>query len=284
MRTHKRKWKESQLSEITHLLKSYPIVAIADLTRFPAALAKELRKKLSKEAVIKVSKTRIIRMAIEKSDKKDLAPYIKGSCALIFTKKNPFELYAFFKKNKGRLAAKEGMIAEVDLIIPAGDTGLPPGPALSDLKQAGLKVKIEGGSIAVTEDKVVAKKGEVVTKEAANALSKLDIKPVKVGINVVAAFEHGIIYLKDILDVDTETVFMKFVDAQKKSFNLAVNISYTTKETMPVLLAKAFREAKAVAVEGGIITPATASDILGKADAQAKALKELVKEEAAPAA
>ena len=54
MRKHTRKWKESQLSEISSLLKSYPIVAIADLTRFPAALAKELRKKLNKEAVIKV--------------------------------------------------------------------------------------------------------------------------------------------------------------------------------------------------------------------------------------
>ena len=88
---------------------------------------------------------------------KDIAEKASKSVAVIFTEMTPFRLYAFLKKNKGKAAAKEGQLAPNDIIVPAGDTGLPPGPALSDLKGAGLQVKIQGPTIEITEDKVVAK-------------------------------------------------------------------------------------------------------------------------------
>jgi large subunit ribosomal protein L10 len=276
--SHSRKWKESQLDALAELINTYPVVGVADLNLFPASLGKTLRKKLQEKAFVKVSKTRLIKRALEKSDKKELSSHVKGSCALIFTKMNPFELFAFLKKNKGSIAAKEGAVAEDNIVIPAGDTGLPPGPALSDLKQAGLKVKIEGASIAITDDKLVTKAGEAITAPVANALIKLDIKPFKVGINMMAAYEGGVIYLKDILDVDTEALFGSFVDAHRKSFNLAFNAAYPATGVVPLLVAKAYNEAKAVAIEANILCAATAGGILSKADAQAKALKALVKE------
>ena len=280
MTSHNKAWKESQLNELKVLVKEYPVVAVADLALFPASLSKTLRKKLAGKATIKVSKTRVIKMALKDSEKKELLGHAKNSCALIFTKMNPFELFAFMKKNKGSVAAKEGSVAENDIIIPAGDTGLPPGPALSDLKAAGLKVKIEGATISIQQDKVVAKAGEKITASAANALTKLDIKPMKVGINVIAAFEDGIVYLKALLDIDIDEVFNNFVSAQKKSFNLAFNAAYPAKEVLPFLIGKAFNDAKSVALEGNVICEATVGGILAKADAQAKALKGMVKEEA----
>jgi len=278
MTSHIKKWKAQNLLELQNLLKEYPVIGVASLDRFPAALSISLRKKLSEKAIIKASKTRIIKMALKASDKKSLEEHTKGSCALIFTKMNPFELFALLKKNKGNIPAKEGMIAEKDIIIPAGDTGLLPGPALSDLKQAGLKVKITGQSIEITEDKVVAKQGEAINKAAANALGKLDIKPIKIGINLVAVFESGIVYLRDILDVDTEQIFNDFVSAHRNAFNLAFNIAYPTSDTMPLLIGKAFKDSKAVALEGGIVCKATIDELLAKADRQAKAVKGFVKD------
>jgi len=114
--------------------------------------------------------------------------------------------YAKIKKNKGSSSAKAGMLAQDDIVIPAGDTGLPPGPALSDLKQAGLKTKIQGPTISIAEDKLVAKKGEAISAGVANALGKLNIKPIKIGLNLVACYEHGEMLLQMFLTL----ILMKF--------------------------------------------------------------------------
>ncbi|MFH1257145.1 MAG: 50S ribosomal protein L10 [Candidatus Diapherotrites archaeon] len=290
MTKHKRPWKEAQLSELKKLAEEYPIIAVADLSGFPSALFQEIRKKLSAKAVIKVSKTRVVKMALASSKaKKELADFSEGSVAIIFTKMNPFELHAFLKKNKGKTAAKEGVIAPEDIIIHAMDTGLPPGPALSDLKAAGLKVKIQGATIAITDDAVVAKKGTPVSKGAAGALAKLDIKPIKIGLNLVAAIEGTQVYKGEVLDIDTDKVFSDFTEAYSSALNLALNIYYISPETLPLFIGKAVRDSKAVALEANILTPETTPQILAKAQRAAASIKEKVPEtapaeEAKPAA
>ena len=182
------------------MAKKSSIIAVADLANFPANLFAALRKQLHGKAEIRVSKTRVMKKAFEEAGLKDngLMEKLEGSVAVIFTSMNPFELYAFIKKNKGDAPAKEGMLAPNDITIPAGDTGLPPGPALSDLKAAGLKVKVEGPSIQVTEDKVVTKAGEEINAAVAGTLAKLDIKPIKIGLNLTAAMENGQVFLPEI--------------------------------------------------------------------------------------
>lgn len=49
------------------------------------------------------------------------------------------------------------------------------------------------------------------------------------------------------------------------AINLAVDIVFTTKEIIDLLLGKAFREAKAVGMEGNILAPELTQDIITKA-------------------
>ena len=284
MTRHSRKWKETQLAELQRLAEEYPVIAVASLTGFPGALAKEIRKKLQGKAVVKVCKTRVVSKAFMQS-KANAAPlneHLKGSIAIIFSKMNPFELYAVLKKSRVSMPAYAGLIATDDILVPAGDTGLPPGPALSDLKAAGLKTAIQGGTIAVIEDKIVAKKGEAVSAGVAGALSKLGIKPVKVSLKVMACLEKGQVFLGSVLNIDTEKVMQDFTIAARNALSIAVEAAYFTKGTATALLAKGFKSAKAVALEANILTSATVAEILAKANAQANALKAKVPE--APAA
>jgi len=279
MTSHTRLWKEKQLSEIKELLQQYPVIAIADINMFPAALFQQVRKKLHGKAVIKVSKTRVIKKALEEvTTSKPLLDYTKKECAIIFTEMNPFELFGFLKKNKGKITAKAGAITDEDIMIPAGDTGIPPGPALSDLKAAGLKVAVQGPTIAITEDKVVTKAGEAVSEAVAGTLTKLNIKPFKVGLKLVAVLEGAQIFKADVLDIDTEEVFANFVSAHQKAFNLAFNSSFFTVQTTELLVTKSFANAKAVALEANFLTSATVGDLLAKANAQATSVKDLVKD------
>ncbi len=280
MTSHTRKWKEQQVQELLQLSNTYPVIAIASLQNFPASLSQLLRKRLQGKAVIKISKTRVVKKALLESKIKSdsLLKHTEGSIAVIFSNVNPFELFASLKKNKVSMPAKVGMVAPNDIIVPAGDTGLPPGPALSDLKQAGLKTILKGPTISIAEDSIVAKKGQPISKEAAAALTKLDIKPIKVGLNIVACLEDGQIFTAEVLDIDTEEVFEQFKEAHRNAFNLAIEIAYTNERTIELLLSKAFKNAKAVSVEANILNSATVEAILGKAFRQASALGDMVKE------
>jgi large subunit ribosomal protein L10 len=281
MTRHTRPWKEKEVAEITRLASEYPVIAVANIESFPASLSASLRKKLQKEGtIVKVSKTRVAKKGLEQAsvNTEKLMPYVDRMIALLFTQTNPFELFGFLKKNKGNLSAKAGQIAQADIIVPAGDTGLPPGPALSDLKGAGLKVKVEGSTIAVIADKVVTESGKEISAAVAGTLSKLDIKPMKVGLNLSVCFEDDSVYLPSVLDIDTDKVFNNFVTARQRAFMLALGIEYFNSETMPHLIAKGFQNAKSVALEGDIMNKYTVGSVLAKAHAHAVAIKALVKD------
>ncbi|MBU2099611.1 50S ribosomal protein L10 [Candidatus Micrarchaeota archaeon] len=279
MTSHGITWKEKEVQELKQLFDKYSVIGIASLKSFPANLFAGVRKLLAGKAVIKVTKTRIFLKALSESKLKNsgLKDYSNNSVAVIFTELNAFELFSLLKKNKGNTSAKVGVIALEDIIVPAGDTGLPPGPALSDLKAAGLKVKLAGASIEITEDKVVCKKGEPVSEPVASVLSKLNIKPIKVGLALNAVFEKGEIFKPEVLDFDEEEVFQNFSSAHLNSLNLALNISYTTKETIPLLLTKAIYDSMNLAFNAEILNSATIEAFIAKVNLQAIILKSKVK-------
>lgn len=276
---HSRAWKEKQLTELKDLAEKHPVIAVADLKGFPSDLFQKVRKKLYGKAVIRVSNQRVVKKAFNESKVKGiktLSENIQGSIAVIFTEMNPFELFQFLKKNKGKLPARIGMIAVDDIVVPAGDTGLPPGPALSDLKAAGLKARIQGPTIMIPEDTVVTRKGEAITKPVEGTLQKLNIKPFKVGLNITTAFESGQLYNKEVLDINVEQTLNDFALAAASSMNLALNISYTTRQTMPLLVSKAFHDALNLSVQANILTKDSIPLVLGKIQAQASAVNALI--------
>ena len=277
---HTKAWKENELKSVASLIGKYSVIGVADLENFPADLFQKLRKQLNGKVEFTGSKQRVIKKAFEQSKLKEsgLLDSIKGSCAIIATNLNPFELYAILKKNSGKIGAKPGIIAPFDIIVPAGDTGLPPGPALSDLKQAGLPVKVQGATISIPEDTVVAKKGEIIKPVVASTLAKLDIKPIKVMLGLVCAYEEGQLYKADVLDIDMEKQFEKFCTAHRNALALALEIAYCASATTPLLLQKAHRNALAVALESSFPEKEVLPMLLQKAEMQANAIKAKIPE------
>jgi large subunit ribosomal protein L10 len=250
MTSHIRNWKEVKKAEIVKLVEEYPFIAVSTLDLLPANILSVLRKKLTIDAKIIVAKTRVIKLAFKESnvDTTPIDPIVKESVAIIFSKKNPFELFSFVKNNKGETTAKEGDIADQDIIIQAGDSGLPPGPALSSLKGVGLKVQVQGPTISITADKTVAKKGDVIDASVADVLGKLNMKPMKVGMKIIGIFDKAEkkFYASDVLDVDEEELFNNFVLAYQQGLNLSVNAGYFNDVSTELILIKAEREAKAI--------------------------------------
>ncbi|MEK6902795.1 MAG: 50S ribosomal protein L10 [archaeon] len=281
MTKHTKKWKHAEVTRLETLAKEYPVIGVADLSELPANLHGQLKVKLHGKAVLTVSKRKIIQRAFKNAgvDAK-LTDGMKGSTGVLFSKVNPFELFALIKQSSGKVSAKVGQLAPEDIIIPAGDTGLPPGPALSDLKGAGLNVRVQGATIAIMEDKIVAHKGEAITAPVVAVMGKFGIKPIKLRLNVRSVVEGSEIYQAAVLDIDTDEVFANFVKAEQQSFNLAVNAIILNEKSTPVIMTKAFREAKQVALDGNFLTETTVGEILAKAERAAAEIKSHVKEDA----
>jgi large subunit ribosomal protein L10 len=279
---HQKKWKHSEAKILEDLARKSRVVAIAAIEGLPSSALQNVRKSLRGKAIIKVTKTKVAKKAFEKiKDKQNfekILEQMKGSIAIVFTEMNPFELQAIINKSKTRVAAKAGQIAPEDLEVPAKDTGFPPGPALSDLKSAGLETKIEGGTIHIVKPKIVAKKGEEISDKVANVLGKLNIKPISVGLIIKAAYEQGIIYKKDVLEIDYAKLFEDYVFTAREALNLALNMHYPTKQTMPLFISKAYNEAVNLALMGNYVSKETIELILAKAQAQGLVLKNMIKE------
>ena len=240
-----------------------------------------MRKSLNGKAVIRMSKKNLIDLAFEdcnadKNNIVDLSEHMDGQVAIIATEMNPFKLYKILEDSKTSAPAKPGSIANDDIIVPEGDTGFEPGPFLGELQQVGIPAKIDKGKICVQKETVVVAAGEEVSKQVAATLSRMDINPMEVGIDLKAVYEEGSIYTSDVLAIDEEQTLADVQNAFKNAFNLSVNAAIPTDKTISTIITLAYTRAINVGVEGAILTSETSEPIIGLAQAKMLAIASAV--------
>jgi large subunit ribosomal protein L10 len=270
-------WKREIYDDLTKLLKKYPVIAVADLQKVRSSQIQEIRKKLRGKADLIVAKNTILKKAAEKTaeEKKNVdkfAESLTGSKVLIFTQMNPFELIIFLNKNKVRVPAKGGDVATGEIMIPAGNTGMQPGPVISEFNEVKVQTRIEAGSIFVAKDTVVAEKGEVISIKTASLLSKLGMKPMEAGLSLSYAYDHGSVLGPNELEFNLDKMKADMSSAARLAFGVAVEANILLPETAPMILGKAYRQAISVSVASEFPTKKTTDLILQKAYANMKAL------------
>ena len=190
----------------------------------------------------------------------------------MFTNMSPFKLNVLLAKNKIMLSARGGDISSIDIVVPAKNTGIAPGPMLTEFKEAGIPTKIDQGTIWIAKETTPVKKGEAINGKLAPLLGKLDIKPVEAGVALYSAIEGGVKYSEKELVIDVEKIRGEFALAQQQAVSLSIEAAYITPENIGQILSKAAQSARSVSIESGFLTDETKEQILQKADAQAKAL------------
>lgn len=256
--------KKSIVEKLVTLFQKYSTFAIGNLHGMKAKHIQSIRKNFKGVFEIYVAKNTLIKKALERLPKfneyiEEISRYLTGQNILIFSNMNPFSLYLLLEKNKISSEASPGDVATEDIIVPAGNTGLQPGPILSKFGAAKIPTKIQEGSVWIVKDTVVAKKGDVITADIADILKKLGLKPIMVGLKLKMAFD-GTVIPGEVLAIDLEKYKSEIKTAVEHAVNLAFNIAYPTKETLPLLISKAYMEAKALAVFSAFPTPDTLKD------------------------
>jgi len=268
--------KAAEVEEIKKLLHQHRVLGVANLQKVRAAQLQEVKKKLKDMARIHVIKNTLMKRAVAESQDKPgfekVQSLLDGPNIFLFTDLNPFRLSLLLEKGKVKATAKSGDIASMDVIVPAGNTGLPPGPIISQLGSVGLPTRIEAGSVWVSKDTLVAKKGDLIDARLASVLSKLNIKPVEVGLILKAVYEDGLIISEDQLHLDVEGFKRSLAEARFDALNLSVSSGYPTPENIQLLLQTAHRKAFSLALNAGVATKETIGDLLRKANAEGLSL------------
>ena len=276
--------KSSEVEAIKDIFKEYKSVGIASLQKVRASQLQELKKSMAGKVYLRVLKNTLIKIAIEEMNQaelKKLEEYLEGSNVFLFTDLNPFKLALMLERGKVKTTAKSGDIAADDVVIPASNTGQPPGPVISQLNAVGLPTKIENGSVWISKDTLVVRRGEPINERLAGVLSKLGIKAVELGISMRAVFDNGMMITGDQLKVDIKATKQSVETSNQEAFALALSIGYATKETIKPLLQTAHQRAIALSVGAAIPTKETIADLIRKANAEATSISDKAKPKAA---
>ncbi|MEM1515006.1 MAG: 50S ribosomal protein L10 [Candidatus Bathyarchaeia archaeon] len=274
--------KAKEVEEIMSLLSKYHVLGIVSLHKVRAQQLQEIRRKLEGITYLKVYKNTLVRRALKNlrgaPSINNLWKYMQGPNIYMFTNYNPFKLAAILDKNKVKVPAKAGDVATKDIIVPAGNTGLPPGPIISQLNAAGILTRIESGSVWIVKDTIVAREGEVISESLASVLSKLGLKPIELGLTLKAVYDNGIVIPESDLKLNLEEYKESICKAHVYALNLAINSAYPMPETIAFLLNKAIMEARSLALNAGVFLPDVLKDLLLKAHLEASALDAKIRE------
>ncbi|WP_292376398.1 50S ribosomal protein L10 [Methanosarcina sp. UBA411] len=267
---HVPEWKKDEIENIKELIRSHKVFGMVAIEGILATKIQKIRRDLKDVAVLKVSRNTLTERALNQLGESipEMNKYLDKQTALVFTNESPFKLYKVLEQTKTPSPIKGGAIAPVDIIVQKGPTSFPPGPILGELQSAGIPAAIEAGKVAVRETKVVCKAGEVVPQKLATMLSKLEIYPLIVGLDLRAAYDDGTIYEPELLAVDESKYFSDIIRAAQNAFNLSVNTAYPTSATIGTLLAKAFAESKNLGVNAVVFDSGVMDTLLAKAHVQ----------------
>lgn len=267
--------------ELQELPAKFDIIALSKMSKVRATQLMTIRKKFRNDIKIRVIKNRVAQRSFQKlnnrSDLEYLSKELEGQCALLFTNISPFKLNLIFDKNKVFLPAKGGDIATKDITVPAGNTGISPGPVLSEFKEANVATKIDQGTIWVSKDTVVARAGSIIPQKLASLMSKLNIKPIEAGISISLAIAEGMVLKENDLRINLD----EYRDELSRSFHAAISLaiesSYPNTETIAYSIRKANQNAMALATQSGYLSPDTVQIILAKANANSQIIANQVK-------
>ena len=282
---HVAQWKGTEVDDLVKIMSNNPVLGLVNVKGIPGPQLQKMRQSLYDKAVFKISKIKLLSLAIKELEPKikgikELKKALGGQVGLIATDMNPFKLFRVLEESKTPAPVKGGEIAPDDIEIKEGETSFKPGPIVGELQRVGIPAAIEEGKVVIKSDKTLIRAGETISQELAQMLTRLQIYPLLVGLDLQAVLENGIVFQKSDLDIDPKQFIEKLSLGANYGFNLAFNINYPTHSTILPMLQTAHGRAINLVFNAGIITPESINFMMNKGFNQMLSLASNLKPEA----
>jgi len=142
-------------------------------------------------------------------------------------------------------AAKAGVEAPDDVVVPAGPTGQDPSQT-SFFQALDIPTKINRGQVEIVSDVKLVTKGEKVNRSAAELLVMLNIKPFYYGITVHHIYQNGDVFPADVLDISSSDIAQAFNNAVREVAALCLALNYPTAASVPHSIMDAYKNMLAI--------------------------------------
>jgi large subunit ribosomal protein L10 len=269
--------KVARVRALTDSVLSKPLTALVGVRGVPASALQSMRRELrARGHPIVVATNSSLRHALSDAAKKRpaLAPLldrVQDQTALLTTEGNPFAIFDQFARTRSPTPARGGEVAPQDILVPAGTTSFKPGPIVGELQHAGFPAAIEKGKVVLKKDTTIVRAGQTISREVAGLLTRMDIRPLEVGLAVRGLVDGETFYPPEVLAVDLDAQRAELGRAARRALGVALELAFLTPSTVPLLVQRAHRRALAVAVAAGFPTPDTIEPLFVQAMKEAAA-------------
>ena len=263
-------------------LKHYKTIGVMPIEAIPDRLVQKIRNRMKPNSKFLIARKNLIfKILGEGADAKALEPYITGNVALVLSNDDPLDLYSQISSSPIKLGAKPNQIAPSDIHIESGETSIMPGQAVTDLKTAGIDVKIDKGKVVISKSKVLVAKGDKITTPIAKALKMLDVMPFQANGRLSAAMREKLLFREEVMRINQEYILGELGMDFARANALTIAIKFVTPYNATMFVSKAVNEAVALGVEAKIYEKGIIDKLLGIASAQAASVNSMVKVEKA---
>jgi len=256
----KKEKKAEYFNKLVHLLQDYRKILIVLCDNIGSAHMQRIRKSLRGKAILLMGKNTMMRKAIrlhlnENPDWEGILPYITGNIGLVFTNAGDLQsIRDICLESKVPAAAKAGIKAPADVIVPKGVTTLEP-TKTSFLQALNIASKINKGTIEILQDVNLIKKGDKVGSSEATLLQMLDIRPFEYGLQLMAVYDTGCVFEADILDMTDADILSKFVVGIGNVASLSLGIGYPSIASFPHVVLNAYKNLLAIVLGTDYVFP-----------------------------
>jgi len=185
-----------------------------------------------------------------------LMSHIKGNIGLVFTNGNLKEVRDALVANKVPAGAKVGAIAQCDVKICAGNTGISPDKT-SFFQALGINTKVVKGAIEIISDVTIIKENDRVGASEAELLTMLNIQPFQYGCVIEVCYDNGAVFEPSVLDITDDVILGNYTDALRNIAALSLALSFPTKASVPHLLIHGFKNLLAASIASEYTFPAS---------------------------
>ncbi len=270
--------KIARVQALTASVLAKPVTALVGVRGVPAAALQSMRRELHRRGhpiVVATNSTLRHALGAAAKERPSLAPLlerVEDQTALLAADGNPFAIFDEFSRTRSPTPARGGELAPRDIVVPAGTTSFKPGPIVGELQHAGFPAAIEKGKVVLKKDTTIVRAGQVISREVAGLLTRMDVRPLEVGLAIRGLVEGATFYPPEVLAVDLEAQRAELGRAAWRAVAVAVELAFATRASLPFLVQRAHRRALAVAVAAGYPTPETIEPLFVQAMKEAAAV------------
>jgi len=248
----RRQRKEKYKVKFEKLLGEFKNVLVVGVDNVGSLQMQKVRIALRGKAILIMGKNTLMRMIVREMSVANpkleaMLPFIRGNMGLVFTNDDLQKVRQVITEFKVPAGAKSGTTAPADVFVPPGPTGLDPGQT-GFFQALNIATKIVRGSIEISNQVHLIKKGDKITSSAVALLAKLDIKPFFYGIVVQQVYENGAVYPAAVLDVTQDELLAKFVGATNRLRALSLAAHWPSELTVSYHMASGFRKLLALSL------------------------------------